>query len=128
MEPDAIIQNGIKVLQNKLAAVIQNLTASDANGNGNAAGNYDEFGADDGMNGAQPWQGQGYTTPYGNNGDASWTAGAATPYGATPYGQSGYSLSGTKHEISKMRKSSSVYTNLHKGFRRWWKSLGQGSG
>jgi DNA-directed RNA polymerase II subunit RPB3 len=91
LEPDAIIQNGIKVLQNKLAAVIQDLTASDGHTNGNGTDVYDEAAADDGMNGAQPWQGQGYTTPYGNNGDASWNAGAATPYGATPYGQSSYS-------------------------------------
>jgi len=89
MEPDAIIQNGIKVLQNKLAAVLQDLAVSDGT-NGNGAGAYDEGGReDDDMNGAQPWQAQGYTTPYGNNGDVAWN-GSTTPFGATPYGQSGY--------------------------------------
>jgi DNA-directed RNA polymerase II subunit RPB3 len=90
LEPDAIIQQGIKVLQQKLAAVIQDLTESDAQTNGINGGGYDAPRSPDiGMNG-QPWQEQGYTTPYGNGGNASaWGAGAATPYGATPYGQNG---------------------------------------
>jgi DNA-directed RNA polymerase II subunit RPB3 len=89
LEPDAIIQNGIKVLQNKLAAVIQDLTA-EGQPNGNTGGGYDATGTeDDGMNGGQNWQSQGYTTPYGNSGDATWNTGGATPYGATPYGQNG---------------------------------------
>jgi DNA-directed RNA polymerase II subunit RPB3 len=90
LEPDAIIQQGIKVLQQKLATVIQDLTESDAQTNGINGGGYDAPRSPDvGMNG-QPWQEQGYTTPYGNGGNASaWGAGAATPYGATPYGQNG---------------------------------------
>lgn len=89
LEPDAIIQNGIKVLQNKLAAVIQDLSASD--GQANDSDDYDPAGnGDDGMNGEQPWQAQGYTTPFANNGDPGWSNGAATPYGATPYGQNGH--------------------------------------
>lgn len=88
LEPDAIIQNGIKVLQNKLAAVIQDLTASDGQTNGNdgynPAGNEDDV-----MDGDQGWQGQGYTTPFANNGESAWNNGAATPYGATPYGNNG---------------------------------------
>ncbi|RDW75611.1 hypothetical protein BP5796_06432 [Coleophoma crateriformis] len=86
LEPDAIIQQGIKVLQQKLAAVIQDLTEGDANGNG-LNGGYDGPRSPDI---APAWQDQGYTTPYGNGGQASaWGGGAATPYGATPYGQNG---------------------------------------
>lgn len=89
LEPDAIIQQGIKVLQQKLAAVIQDL--SDTNGQAAVNGDYDAPRSPDVANG-QPWQEQGYTTPYANGGGASaWGggAGAATPYGATPYGQNG---------------------------------------
>jgi DNA-directed RNA polymerase II subunit RPB3 len=93
LEPDAIIQQGIKVLQQKLAAVIQDLTEGEGGANGvNGHGGYDAPRSPDvGMNG-QAWQDPGYTTPYGNGGNASqWGtgAGAATPYGATPYGQNG---------------------------------------
>lgn len=89
LEPDAIIQQGIKVLQLKLADVIKDLTAGGEDSNGvNGHDNYDAPRSPD-MN-AQGWQDQGYTTPYGNGGGAStWGAGAATPYGATPYGQNG---------------------------------------
>ena len=88
LDPDAIIQNGIKVLQNKLAAVIQDLTASDDQTNGN--GGYDPAANDDNaMDEGGAWQGQGYTTPFGNNGESTWANGAATPYGATPYGNNG---------------------------------------
>lgn len=88
LEPDAIIQQGIKVLQQKLATVIQDMTENDEMANG-MNGGYDAPRSPD-MAG-QPWQEQGYTTPYGNGGGAStWGgAGAATPYGATPYGQNG---------------------------------------
>ncbi|KAM3075238.1 RNA polymerase II subunit 3 [Clarireedia jacksonii] len=85
LEPDAIIQQGIKVLQQKLAAVIQDLTEGDGRANG---GGYDApQSPDTGMNGGG-WQDPGYATPYGNTASA-WGggAGAATPYGATPYGQ-----------------------------------------
>jgi DNA-directed RNA polymerase II subunit RPB3 len=85
LEPDAIIQQGIKVLQQKLAAVIQDLTETDQTNGIN--GGYDAPQSPDvGMNGAG-WQNEGYTTPFGNGGSANtWNAGAATPYGATPYG------------------------------------------
>lgn len=92
LEPDAIIQQGIKVLQQKLAAVIQDLSG--------AEGGYDGPRSPDVMMGGavqQPWQqDQGFATPYGNagaGGNAGWNGnnGAATPYGATPYGQNGAS-------------------------------------
>lgn len=86
LDPDSIIQQGIKVLQQKLAAVIQDLTDGDGNSNGmNGAGFEGPRSPDVG----QGWQDQGYTTPYGNGGQASTWGGAATPYGATPYGQNG---------------------------------------
>lgn len=81
------MQQGVKVLQQKLAAVIDELTGGadrnmggmdtfggrtpDMNGNGTAYGG--------GMD-------QGFTTPYGGGGGSVW-AGAATPFGAQPYGQ-----------------------------------------
>jgi DNA-directed RNA polymerase II subunit RPB3 len=85
LEPDAIIQQGIKVMQQKLAAVIQDLTEGDGRANN---GGYDApQSPDTGMNGGG-WQDPGYATPYGNTASAwSGGAGAATPYGATPYGQ-----------------------------------------
>lgn len=86
LEPDAIIQQGIKVLQQKLAAVIQDLTEGENSNGMNGGGGFDGPRSPE----AQGWQDQGYTTPYGNAGQAStWGGGAATPYGATPYGQSG---------------------------------------
>jgi DNA-directed RNA polymerase II subunit RPB3 len=89
LEPDAVIQQGIKVLQQKLAAVIQDLTEGDGAGSGmNGMGTGDGFGAprtpDAGINGAAWQQDQGFTTPYQASG---WGAGGATPFGATPYGQ-----------------------------------------
>ncbi len=83
LEPDAIMQQGIKVLQQKLALVIQDLTEGDGAVNGAET----EYGvADMGMTG----QDTGYTTPFGTSGFAQnqWP-GSTTPYGATPYGQSG---------------------------------------
>ncbi|TVY17810.1 DNA-directed RNA polymerase II subunit RPB3 [Lachnellula arida] len=92
LEPDAIIQQGIKVLQQKLASVIQTVTegeGGDTNGmNGADDYNNGPRSPDTGMNGSG-WQGDaGYTTPgYGGGNASTWGAGAATPYGATPYGQ-----------------------------------------
>ena len=90
LEPDAIIQQGIKVLQQKLAAVIQDLSADGTTNGINGDGGYDAPRSPDvGMNGGG-WQDPGYSTPYGNNGNTNgWGAGGATPYGATPYGQNG---------------------------------------
>lgn len=107
LEPDAIIQSGIKVMQLKLAEVITDLTQDESS---TAANAYDEapvFGEVD-MDGA-PYAGgrggfsgsggegwgsggdQGFTTPYGGGNQSSWGGGGTTPYGATPYGQSGSS-------------------------------------
>lgn len=89
LEPDAIIQQGIKVLQQKLATVIQDLTESDQQTNG-INGGYDAPRSPDVAMNGQSWQEMGYTTPYATGGNtAAWGAGAATPYGATPYGQNG---------------------------------------
>ena len=89
LEPDAIIQQGIKVLQQKLALVIQDMSDGDTNTNGvNGGGYVAPRSPDVNMNGQ--WQEAGYTTPYGNGQASTWNpAGAATPYGATPYGQNG---------------------------------------
>jgi DNA-directed RNA polymerase II subunit RPB3 len=91
LEPDAIIQQGIKVLQQKLASVIQTVTEGDG-GETNGMNGADDYNngprsPDTGMNGSG-WQDPGYTTPYGGGNTSAWGAGAATPYGATPYGQS----------------------------------------
>lgn len=89
LEPDAIIQQGIKVLQQKLAAVIHDLTEDGTGGDGG----YDGPRSPDMGMGDQAWnQDQGYTTPFGNGAGQSqqWgNAGSSTPYGATPYGQNG---------------------------------------
>lgn len=91
LEPDAVIQQGIKVLQQKLAAVIQDLAEGDGSTNvmNGADGYVASRSPDTGLNGAG-WQEQGgFTTPYANGGQASaWGGGSQTPFGATPYGQS----------------------------------------
>lgn len=78
LEPDAIILQGIMVMQQKLAGLIHGLNEGDN------AGDYGGPRSPDGMNGGDPWQDNGYTTPYGNGG-----FGGATPFGTTPYGGSG---------------------------------------
>jgi DNA-directed RNA polymerase II subunit RPB3 len=73
--------------------VIQDLTGEDEGHiNGYDAPRSPDIGGLNGAAGGQPWQDQGYTTPFGNGAvaDGGWNgAGASTPYGATPYGQSG---------------------------------------
>ena len=74
-------------MQQKLAAVLQELTGDD-NRNGDLG--VDGFGAQepDGLQaGGEYGMDQGYTTPYLNGGATSAWGGAATPYGATPYGR-----------------------------------------
>ena len=74
-------------MQQKLAAVLQELTGTETNGDA------DGFGpeVDTLQDGQDYGVDQGYTTPYMNTGGATsaW-GGGATPYGATPYGQSGW--------------------------------------
>ncbi|KAL8736471.1 MAG: hypothetical protein Q9166_000263 [cf. Caloplaca sp. 2 TL-2023] len=87
LEPDAVVLQGIKVLQQKLALVIQELSGDDRNGNA------DGFGApeSDGLQGGGEYGlDQGYTTPFGNAGGQTTYGGGTTPFGATPYGQSGW--------------------------------------
>jgi len=88
LEPDAIIQQGIKVLQQKLAGVIQDLTDEQGQ-NGANGGDYEP--RDPGQDGGRDYDmDHGYTTPYGNGGNLSaWGGGGGiTPYNnATPYGQ-----------------------------------------
>lgn len=107
LEPDAIIQSGIKVMQVKLAEVLTDLTQEsdataagqfgepqagftevDMDGNAYAARGGEGFGGSN----SDGWAGsadQGFATPYGGGNQSAWGGGAQTPYGATPYGQSG---------------------------------------
>ncbi|KAH8811660.1 DNA-directed RNA polymerase [Xylogone sp. PMI_703] len=84
IEPDAIIQQGIKVLQQKLAAVIQDLSGEEGMNGVNGGYEPPRSPEVDGRWG----QDQGFTTPYGNGNASAW-GGGTTPYGATPYGASG---------------------------------------
>jgi len=91
LEPNEIIQGGIRVLQNKLAELIHSVSGKESGDGG------DDFGGprspDANMGGGDPWQDNGFTTPFGNTGNQStWGASATTPYNTTtPYGQSGQS-------------------------------------
>jgi DNA-directed RNA polymerase II subunit RPB3 len=95
MEPDIIIQEGIKELQHKLAALLHGLGESDGTNNGpGGRGDYDGPRSPDAhMDGgdAGGWQQDGYMTAYGGGGNQSaWGGGGErTPYGQTPYGNSG---------------------------------------
>ncbi|KAG7008319.1 DNA-directed RNA polymerase II subunit [Physcia stellaris] len=86
LEPDAVVVQGIKVLQQKLAKVIHDLMGTDDGRNGAADG--DGFGmggrSPDAMAMQDSYADQGYTTPYLNGGAQSAWGGAATPYGQTP--------------------------------------------
>lgn len=106
LDPDAIIHNGIKVIQMKLAHILTDLTADDSSaiaGNTYGGAEYDDVdmnggapGYDDGFGGAGAGgdffaragdAGGGFgvgATPFGGA-----AGGGTTPYGATPYGQSG---------------------------------------
>lgn len=80
---------GVKVLQQKLAEVIGELTGGDRAGAG-----MDGYGGgprspdlNGGAGTAYGGMDQGYTTPYGGAaGNTSVWGGAATPFGAQPYG------------------------------------------
>lgn len=86
LEPDAIIQQGIIVLQRKLATTISALS-----GEGDGAGPEDAGMMDAGEDAYEPPEGiDGSMTAYGNGAAGAWGASAQTPYGATPYGQSAY--------------------------------------
>lgn len=94
LEPDAVVQQSIVVLQRKLAEIISALSGSnDADRNG-AMDGIDEEGPRS-PDAYEPPEGlDGGFTAYGANGmggagggQSVWGAGGATPYGATPYGQ-----------------------------------------
>lgn len=91
LEPDQIIQEGIKIIQEKMALLLHMLTGeAEDDGMGDFDGprspNLD-------MDGGNPWgQDPGYTTPYNNGAQSSWGGNATTPYTTTtPYGGSGQS-------------------------------------
>jgi DNA-directed RNA polymerase II subunit RPB3 len=100
LEPDAVIQQGIKAMQQKLAAVIQELAGDPdraAAGGGAVFGEANAFGEeyeprspDVTGNGDYSMGGtEGYTSAFGaadGAGSAWGGAGGATPYGSTPYG------------------------------------------
>lgn len=99
LEPDAVVQQGIKVLQQKLALIIQGLEGSSSSGGGgggggDGAGPYDDPGAaTPGIRADDTFGADGgFTTPFVSGGGAqsAWGGGGATPYGATPYGQNGW--------------------------------------
>ena len=111
LEPDAIIQQGIKVLQQKLAAVIQDLTGAAGSGKHGRAGMHGDGIDLNGYGGPRSPEINGigagdydmdpaFTTPYVNGGGVGDGAGGAsawggmpggtTPYGATPYGHNGF--------------------------------------
>lgn len=89
IEPDVIIQEGIKELQRKLAVLLHGL--GEADGTNGENGDYDGPRSPDANMDGGGWQADGYTTPYGNGGNQSaWGGGGGTtPYGQTPYGNSG---------------------------------------
>ncbi|KFH40313.1 DNA-directed RNA polymerase II subunit-like protein [Hapsidospora chrysogenum ATCC 11550] len=86
MEPDQIVQQGIRTLQEKIGALLKGL---DPRKYGGGEAEFDGPRSPD-MNmegGTTPWQDQGFTTPYGGN---------ATAYGGgmTAYGQGGQTAYG----------------------------------
>lgn len=92
LDPDAIVQQGISVLQHKLAETIAALKGNE--GRDVAMNGVDQDGAQS-PDAYEPPEGMdGGFTAYGANGaggggqSSVWGgAGGTTPYGATPYGQ-----------------------------------------
>ncbi|KAL8760888.1 MAG: hypothetical protein Q9184_002953 [Pyrenodesmia sp. 2 TL-2023] len=81
LEPDAVVLQGIKVMQQKLALVIQELSGDDRDGDVDGLGGPR---SPDGMHGGEYGMDQGYTTPFGNAGGQTMYGGGTTPYNATP--------------------------------------------
>ena len=94
MEPDQIVQGGIRVLQQKIGALLKGLDprkygGEDADMDGPRSPDMNMDG------GTTPWQDQGFTTPYGGNMTAY--GGGNTAYGGAPgtsYGGAGTSYGG----------------------------------
>lgn len=97
LDPDQIVQEGIKVLQNKLAAIIQGLGggADEVNGNAAAAAaagretTYAQEPAYDGNQTSYGGYAAGANTAYGGLGGGGATS-YGTPYGATAQNGYGY--------------------------------------
>ncbi|QPH05814.1 hypothetical protein C2857_003826 [Epichloe festucae Fl1] len=104
MEPDQIVQGGIRALQQKIGALLKGLDPKKYGGE--EAADFDGPRSPD-MNmeggGTTPWQDGGYTTPYGGNmtsyggnnttyggGNNTAYGGGSGAYGTTPYGQSSW--------------------------------------
>lgn len=87
LEPDMIIQQGIFVLQKKLALTVSELTGEGENGHAAGPEDAEMMGAGDPDAYEPP---EGMDGNMGGYGNAPWGASAQTPYGATPYGQSSY--------------------------------------
>lgn len=108
LEPDQIVQEGIKVLQNKLAAIIQGLGGGAEQGQGqqvNGGGADDSAAATGAVGGATPFAQEGgfdgnqttyggYTTggstAYGGGGGGGGATSYGTPYGAPGQNRYGY--------------------------------------
>jgi DNA-directed RNA polymerase II subunit RPB3 len=90
LDPDMIIQQGIIVLQRKLATVISSLSGAGNGGRNGLPEDEDMMGVRS-PDAYEPPEGMdGGFTAYANGGTSAWGASAATPYGATPYGGGGY--------------------------------------
>lgn len=86
--PQEILEQGIKYLQEKLAAIIQGLTGADANVDGFGGGARSPPGAHGANGNGGPrddgWGDPGYTTPFQSGGRTTydaWNNGGTTPYG-----------------------------------------------
>ncbi|PNS16766.1 hypothetical protein CAC42_4730 [Sphaceloma murrayae] len=102
LPPDQILHSGIRVLQEKLATVIQELqhtsstNLNETNGminGGPRSPDMMDTGNGTAYGGGTAYGDPGYTTPgYGAGAGSAWGGGAqggTTPFGATPYGRSG---------------------------------------
>lgn len=85
-----IIQQGITVLQRKLASVISALSGSGEGDGGMMGIEEDDMMGVRSPDAYEPPEGiDGGFTAYANGAASAWGASAATPYGATPYGGGG---------------------------------------
>lgn len=97
MEPDQIVQGGIRALQQKIGALLKGLDPRKYGGEEAEADGHPS--ADVNMEGGTtPWQDAGYTTPYGGGnltayggggggGNTAYGGGAGAYGSSTPYGQ-----------------------------------------
>jgi len=107
LEPDALMQSGIKVLQLKLAAIMEELRNTGEEGRADGGAGANAAHQDGGYGGASTRYGDGsgtqYDTAYQRDGGSIWGGATAQPgngtaYGATSYAQSatpGYGQNGT---------------------------------